>query len=69
VLQFLALDGLLDGSLKVRPMTLPDKYIEHGSADFQLDEAGLTPGHIAATVLNLKGRKVDAMSTVGSSSA
>jgi len=32
VLQFLALDGLLDGNLKVRPLTLPDRPIEHGVA-------------------------------------
>lgn len=26
VMQFLALNGLLDGGLKFRPMTLPDRY-------------------------------------------
>jgi 1-deoxy-D-xylulose-5-phosphate synthase len=26
VMQFLALDGLLDGNLRFRPMTLPDRY-------------------------------------------
>jgi 1-deoxy-D-xylulose-5-phosphate synthase len=31
VMQFLALEGLLDGNLKFRPMTLPDRYIEHGT--------------------------------------
>jgi hypothetical protein len=30
VMQFLALDGLLDGGLKFRPMTLPDRFIDHG---------------------------------------
>ena len=29
--QFLALEGLLDGGLKFRPMTLPDRYIEAGT--------------------------------------
>jgi len=29
VMQFLALDGLLDGNLKFRPMTLPDRYAGH----------------------------------------
>lgn len=29
--QFLCLDGLMDGNLKFRPMTLPDRYIEHGT--------------------------------------
>ncbi|CAF2128384.1 hypothetical protein BRARA_C03837 [Brassica rapa] len=55
VVQFLALDGLLDGKLKWRPMVLPDRYIEHGSPLDQLAEAGLTASHIAATVLNLIG--------------
>ncbi|KFK39451.1 hypothetical protein AALP_AA3G246700 [Arabis alpina] len=53
VVQFLALDGLLDGKLKWRPMVLPDQYIEHGSPLHQLAEAGLTASHIAATALNL----------------
>ncbi|KAF8090254.1 hypothetical protein N665_0482s0046 [Sinapis alba] len=55
VVQFLALDGLLDGNLKWRPMVLPDRYIEHGSPLDQLAEAGLTASHIAATVLHLIG--------------
>lgn len=31
VLHNLALEGLLDGGLKLRPMTLPDRFIDHGS--------------------------------------
>ena len=58
VLQFLALDGALDaGRLKIRPMTLPDRYIEHGTQADQLAEAGLTPAHMAATALSCLGRK------------
>lgn len=30
VAQFLALDGLLDGKVKWRPLVLPDRYIDHG---------------------------------------
>eukprot|EP00898_Chlorokybus_atmophyticus_P007281 jgi/Chlat1/7554/Chrsp63S07054 len=55
VLQFLALEGLLDGKLKVRPMCLPDRYIEHGSPKLQLEEAGLTGMHVAATALSVLG--------------
>lgn len=58
VMQFLALEGLLDGSLKFRPMTLPDRFIEHGNQQEQLSEAGLTAPHIVATALNLVGKKV-----------
>mmetsp|Transcript_6361 Transcript_6361/g.14096 ORF Transcript_6361/g.14096 Transcript_6361/m.14096 type:complete len:725 (+) Transcript_6361:161-2335(+) len=60
VLQFLALEGLLDGGLKFRPMTLPDYFIEHGDYRDQLAEAGLTAGHIAATALTTLGRQKEA---------
>ena len=56
VLHFLALDGLLDeGTVKVRPMVLPDKYIEAGSQGEQYEEAGLSKGFIQNTVLKLLG--------------
>lgn len=57
VMQFLCLEGLLDGNLKFRPMTLPDRYIEHGTQAEQLAEAGLDASHIAATVLTVLGKK------------
>ncbi|GFR44180.1 hypothetical protein Agub_g5355 [Astrephomene gubernaculifera] len=60
VMQFLALEGLLDGGLKFRPMTLPDRYIEHGDYRDQLAMAGLTSQHIASTALATLGRAKDA---------
>ena len=64
VMQFLALDGALDsGKLKIRPMTLPDHYIEHGTQADQLAEAGLSSSHMAATALSVLGRK-DAVASV-----
>lgn len=59
VMQFLALEGLLDGGLKFRPMTLPDRYIEHGTQKEQLAEAGLTASHIAGTALTVLDKKKD----------
>lgn len=53
VSQFLSLAGLLDGPLKLRAMMLPDRYIDHGSPNDQIDEAGLSSKHILGTVLNL----------------
>ncbi|MED6191581.1 hypothetical protein PIB30_001313 [Stylosanthes scabra] len=53
VSHFLGLNGLLDGNLKWRAMTLPDRYIEHGSQKDQIQEAGLSSNHIAATALSL----------------
>ncbi|KAF8822193.1 1-deoxy-D-xylulose-5-phosphate synthase [Cardiosporidium cionae] len=51
VLHFMALDGLLENTrIKVRPLVLPDKFIEHGSQDQQYEEAGLTSSHISNTI-------------------
>ncbi|CAD5183162.1 unnamed protein product [Musa acuminata subsp. malaccensis] len=61
VAQFMALNGLLDGTIKWRPLVLPDRYIEHGSPNDQLAEAGLTPSHVAATVLNILGQTREAL--------
>ncbi|KAG2619324.1 1-deoxy-D-xylulose-5-phosphate synthase 1, chloroplastic isoform X2 [Panicum virgatum] len=61
VAQFMALDGLLDGKLKWRPLVLPDRYIDHGPPADQLAEAGLTPSHIAATVFNVLGQNREAL--------
>ncbi|KAL6581848.1 Transketolase-like protein 1 [Orobanche minor] len=61
VAHFMALDGLLDGKLKWRPLVLPDRYIEHGSPTDQLMEAGITPSHIAATVFNVLGKAREAL--------
>ncbi|XP_039048835.1 probable 1-deoxy-D-xylulose-5-phosphate synthase, chloroplastic [Hibiscus syriacus] len=66
VAQFLALDGLLDGNVKWRPVVLPDRYIDHGSPADQLAEAGLTPSHIAATVFNVLGQKREALRIMSS---
>ncbi len=66
VLQFLALDGLLDsGKLKVRPMVLPDTYIDHGAYEWQVEQAGMSAGHVAATVLTLLGRARESLELVG----
>ncbi|XP_047950192.1 probable 1-deoxy-D-xylulose-5-phosphate synthase 2, chloroplastic [Salvia hispanica] len=58
---FLSLNGLLDGSLKWRPMVLPDRYIDHGAQTDQIEEAGLSPKHIAATVVSLIGGAKDSL--------
>lgn len=56
VLQELATSGLLDKGLCVRPMVLPDSYIDHDSPQKQYAEAGLTAQHIAATALQALGK-------------
>ncbi|ONK80971.1 uncharacterized protein A4U43_C01F23840 [Asparagus officinalis] len=61
VSQFMSLDGLLDGRIKWRPIVLPDNYVEHASLKEQLEMAGLSGYHIAATALNLLGRNREAL--------
>lgn len=57
VLHVLALDGALDtGRVRVRPMVLPDKFIEAGTQPEQYDEAGLSPAAIVGTVRQLLGK-------------
>nr|ACQ66107.1 1-deoxy-D-xylulose 5-phosphate synthase 2 [Salvia miltiorrhiza] len=58
---FLSLNGLLDGNLKWRPMVLPDRYIDHGAQTDQIEEAGLSPKHIAGTVVSLIGGGKDSL--------
>jgi 1-deoxy-D-xylulose-5-phosphate synthase len=50
VLQHMAKEGLLDGSLLVRSMTLPDFFQEHANPDDQYREAGLMAADIVNTV-------------------
>ncbi|CAJ1973748.1 unnamed protein product [Sphenostylis stenocarpa] len=61
VAQCIAVNGLLDGRIKWRPIVLPDTYIEHASPNEQLDQAGLSGHHIAATALSLLGRTREAL--------
>jgi len=57
VLHFLTTNGFLDdGNLKMRPMVIPDGWIEAGSQYEQYEQAGLNAKHIRGTVLRLKER-------------
>ncbi|MQA65342.1 MAG: 1-deoxy-D-xylulose-5-phosphate synthase [Alphaproteobacteria bacterium] len=55
VLQFLATSGQLDRGLRVRPMILPDRFIDHAGPAVQYAEAGLDAAHIVATALAALG--------------
>ena len=55
VMQFLALAGFLDTGLKIRPMTLPDCFVAHGTPDGMYEDAGLTARHIVDTALSALG--------------
>ena len=56
VLQHLAGRGLLDGGVRVRSMTLPDRFIDHNAPAAQIIEAGLGAKDIVATVMGALGK-------------
>ena len=55
VMQHLALRGLLDGGVRIRPLTLPDRFIDHNTPAAQMIEAGLGAKDIVATALSALG--------------
>jgi 1-deoxy-D-xylulose-5-phosphate synthase len=61
VLQYLATAGLLDHGLKVRPMVLPDRFIDHDKPEKMYEQAGLDAAGIVATVLAALGREASAI--------
>ena len=57
VMQYLALRGLLDGPLRVRPLTFPDKFIDHNNPAAQIVEAGVGAKDIVAAALTALGHE------------
>src|SRR3984957_15748833 len=57
VMQHLAWKGLLDSGLKIRPMVMPDMFIDHDSQPRQLAEAGLSAKDIVSVALSAMGIK------------
>jgi 1-deoxy-D-xylulose-5-phosphate synthase len=56
VLQYLAGSGALDSGVKIRPMVLPDVFIDHDAPFLQYEAAGLNASGIVATALAALGR-------------
>ncbi|MGI9128088.1 MAG: 1-deoxy-D-xylulose-5-phosphate synthase [Roseomonas sp.] len=56
VMHHLATRGLLDHGLKIRPMCLPDTFIDHDAPRKQYDQAGLNAPQIVATALSALGK-------------
>ena len=56
VLQFLAKEGLLENGLKVRPMCLPDIFIDQDKPEAMYAVAGLKAPNIVKTVFEALGR-------------
>ncbi|MDB5395962.1 MAG: dxs, partial [Rhodospirillales bacterium] len=56
VLQHLAASGALDSGVKIRPMVLPDVFLDHDTPFAQYETAGLNASGIVATALAALGR-------------
>ena len=56
VLHFLAHEGLLDGRLKVRPLVMPDMFVEQAKPETMNALAGLDRKGIVATVFDVLGQ-------------
>ena len=58
VLHHLAMTGMLDHGLKIRPMVLPDVFLDHDAPQAQYELAGLNARHIVAMALSALGREL-----------
>lgn len=56
VMDYLADEGVLDGTLKVRALKLPDVFQDHDKPEKMYEEAGLNASGIVAAVLKALGR-------------
>ena len=65
VLQFLAMEGLLDHGLKVRPLVLPDIWMEQAKPEAMYAKAGLDRAGIVSTVFNALGQKAIGVGAAG----
>ncbi len=61
VMQFLALEGVFDKGLKIRPMTLPDRFLDQDTPEKMYAAAHLDARSIVAVALNALGREKEAL--------
>jgi len=61
VLDFLARNGLLDNGLKVRPLTMPDSFVDHANPDKMHADAGLDSAGIVRAVFAALGKSAQAV--------
>ncbi|HCX14505.1 MAG TPA: 1-deoxy-D-xylulose-5-phosphate synthase, partial [Rhodospirillaceae bacterium] len=59
VLTYLAQSSQLDSGLKVRTMTLPDRFVAHGKPEGQYEDAALQAAQIADICMNAFGGKTE----------
>lgn len=61
VLDFLARNGLLDNGLKVRPLTMPDSFVDHANPDKMHADAGFDSAGIVRAVFAALGKSAQAV--------
>ncbi|XHB98579.1 1-deoxy-D-xylulose-5-phosphate synthase [Nitratireductor sp. ac15] len=59
VLNFLAHEGLLESGVKVRPMAMPDRFVNHAKPERMVEDAGLDAGAIVRTVFAALGQRAE----------
>jgi len=59
VAQFLMNEGLMDGTLKVRCLTMQDKFIDHGNVHDQYEAAGINASGMVNVILKTLGRALE----------
>jgi len=65
VMQFLALEGALDKGIKLRPMTLPDRFLDQDTPEKMYEAAHLDAKSIVAMALDALGREKEASAING----
>jgi 1-deoxy-D-xylulose-5-phosphate synthase len=61
VLQFLAMEGLLESGLKVRPLIMPDEFMQQAKPEKMYQLAGLDSAGIVSAVFAALGRDISSM--------
>ncbi len=59
VLNFLAHEGLLETGLKVRPLAMPDRFVDHAKPERMVEDAGLDAASIVRTVFTALGQRAE----------
>jgi len=65
VLQFLAMEGLLDNGLKIRSLVMPDVWVEQAKPEAMNARAGLDHAGIVSTVFHALGQKQVGLGAAG----
>ena len=63
-MQFLAREGMFDSGLKIRPLIMPDEFIDQDKPEKQYELAGLNAANIVAAALSALGKEEAALTSI-----